>query len=93
MVEFGKCSLESAVNNPISMSVTLIRIPSAPKVLFNVGGVWVVMGQVKEGRGGELCHACVSGCGCHWGLVQRWERGSLTLPSTHGAAGVSKVGE
>ena len=59
LVEFGNCSLEGTVKNPISMSVTLIRVPSALRVLMNVcvgfgGGVWVVPENVEEGNEGSF---------------------------------------
>lgn len=91
-MEFGNCSLEGTVKNPISLSVTLIRVPSVLRVLMNVGGVWVVVGRWRRGVKEALSCLCVSGCGCHRGLV-RSGKGLLTLQSTHWAAGVSKVGE
>lgn len=54
LVEFGNWSLEGTVKNPISMSVTLIRVPSALRVLMNVCvGLGGCLGSAGERRGGE----------------------------------------
>lgn len=53
LAEFGNCSLEGTVKNPISMSVTLIRVPSALRVLIDVGRVGVCLGSRGVGEGGE----------------------------------------
>lgn len=53
------------MKNPISLGVTLIRVPSVLKVLMNVGGDWIVEGG--WGVGGLLSFLCASGSVCHWG--------------------------